>query len=57
MICIADGNRWVDKLIPISMGNTCTESDFVTIVGGNFKFIGMAEDVVKVSEVIGSEDA
>ncbi len=51
MICIADGNRWADRLIPITVGNTCTEFDFVAIVGGDFKFVGMSKDVFGVELV------
>lgn len=49
LICLMDGNRYSNRLIPASLTGRCTEFDFVSHVGSKFLFIGRIKDVLDVS--------
>ena len=52
---INDGNRWANTPITLSTNTQCTyctEHDFVAHAGKDFRFIGMAEDVLDISNQV-----
>lgn len=50
LVGINDGNRWRNTPIPTPAVVTyCTESKFIAHAGKDFRFIGMAKDVLDIS--------
>lgn len=49
LVAVNDGNRWSNTPIPVPINASCAEHDFIVHAGGDFRFIGMAEDVLDVS--------